>query len=51
MNFLLLENSCTQTKAQKMTFNLDQGEGRGDRGGKELAEEERGKDEEQFLMH
>lgn len=43
------ENSCTQTKAQKI--HLDQGEGSGDRGGKELAEEERGKDEEQFLMH
>lgn len=35
MNFLLLENSCTHTRAQKMTFNLDQGEGSGDEGGKE----------------
>ena len=35
MNFLLLENSCTHTTAQKMTFNLNQGVGSGDRGGKE----------------
>lgn len=35
MNFLLLENPWTRTSAQKMTFNLDAGEGNGDEEGGE----------------